>query len=110
MSNKPTPKQLITRAIWLAFQASSPAGYGFLHVGTANQLKESDMEDLLEEKDGSFTAYTDYVAGRMMKTDFNVNKAGVLVITPEAPRRDYQSWSRQYSTASDLLADVLKSF
>mgnify|MGYP001113841976 CR=1 FL=1 len=60
-------------------------------------------------KDGGLSAKTDYVAGRMMKTSFEVSAAGVLTIHPPIPRLDYQSWGARYRTAKELIEAVEKT-
>lgn len=104
----PTPSQILRRACWLMFQASSPMGYGFLHAAHASSLTEdtvvSDAD--LEKKSISF----DYHAGRMIKTRITVDDTGTLTISPEQPRSDYQSWAYEYPHASDLIAHVKASF
>lgn len=106
-TNKPTDKQLLSRALWLAFKASSPAGMGFLHADTANQQTEETL--FADSNEGRSVISTDYVMGRMMKTDFRVVD-GKLQIRPEVPRPDYQSWGREYPTAANLIAAVELSF
>lgn len=111
---KPTNEQLLTRALWLAFSASSPVGMGFLHSETARGITEetigNEADEPFKKNDGSLNIYTDYVAGRMMKTGFSVSKDGKLTIKPEVPRYDYQSWADKYANASQLIEEVEKSF
>lgn len=104
--NTPTPQQKLKRALWLAFQASSPMGMGFLHVAAASALTE---DSLFEQNEGRDEIYTDYVAGRMMKTSFKLDGEKV-VIYPEEPRVDYQSWGSTYKSATELLKAVDESF
>jgi hypothetical protein len=105
---KPTPEQKLKRALWLAFQASSAVGMGFLHAGQARQQTENSLfEDAMAGRSGKI--YTDYLCGRMMKTEFFIDGDSV-VVRPELPRLDYQSWGAQYPTASDLLRAVDESF
>lgn len=98
----------LKRALWLAFQASSPMGMGFLHAATADKQTEDSLFEQVQPNEGK--VYTDYVCGRMMKTDFRVDADGKLTIRPEEPRTDYQSWGATYRTATALIAAVEKSF
>lgn len=110
---KPTAKQLLSRALWLAFQASAPMGLGFFQTGIASALTEEKLFETCkpsEGSDGTLRISTDYVAGRMMKTSFIVDAKGELSISPAVPRHDYQSWAGSYSTAAELLAAVDQSF
>src|SRR4051812_8709698 len=88
ITTKPTTKQLLTRAFWLAFQASAPMGMGFFHAAQANEMTEIKLADGYAEEIADGIIDTDYVAGRMMKTTFEV-KDGKVVVYPETPRRDY---------------------
>lgn len=109
-TTKPTTKQLLARALWLAFQASAPTGLGFFHAGAANALTEEKLAADFAEDIEAGKIYTDYVAGRMMKTSFITDDKGNLSISPGVPRHDYQSWAGTYRTAAELLAAVEKSF
>lgn len=111
-TTKPTAQQLLTRAVWLAFQASAPMGMGFLNAGHAAELTEKDFAELEGRRrdDGSIEIYLDYVSGRMVKTDFKVSPDGKLTVSPEDPRHDYQSWSGTYRSGFELVAAVEKSF
>lgn len=113
MKTKPTNKQLIARALWLAFQASAPMGMGFLHASHASQQTEETLFEACEPdaaSDAAIDIYTDYVFGRMMKTRFTVGADGALKISPETPRHDYQSWSGVYPTATALIKATEESF
>jgi len=110
MKTKAKPIQIITRALWLAFKASTPMGMGFLYIRAADLTKEENMSELVQTTDTGFSAYTDYVAGRMMKTGFYVTSDGVLTISPDKPRFDYQSWIVKYPTPEKLIEAVYKSF
>ncbi len=81
-------------------------GLGALHIGTANAQTE---DSLFESAARNGTIDTDYVCGRMMKTEFKINEAGELQIWPETPRADYQSWATKYPTAADLIAATEES-
>lgn len=91
----------LKRAFWLAFQASTPMGLGFLHVGAAGAQTEDSLFTSNPPRDGKI--YTDYVHGRMMKTTFDISEDGVLSISPEKPRADYNSWASTYRTAQELI-------
>lgn len=109
--NKPTPTDKLRRALWLAFQASSPMGMGFPHAGIASKATEATIFDHVGvDKKGPRQIYTDYVSGRMMKTQFKVDEEGKLTISPEDPRSDYQSWCGTYPTGTSLIQAVEKSF
>ncbi len=109
-TTKPTNSQIITRAVWLAFKASSPMGMGFLHAAQADGVTEEQLASLARETDKGIEVRTDYVCGRMMKTTFTVSPDGKLTVWPEVPRHDYQSWAGDYATAAELIAAVEKSF
>ena len=79
-------------------------------VRSADLTKEENMSKLVQTTDTGFSAYTDYVAGRMMKTGFYVTSDGVLTISPDKPRFDYQSWIVKYPTPEKLIEAVYKSF
>ena len=108
-TTKPTTKQLLTRAFWLAFQASAPMGMGFFHAAAANAITEEKLAEGYAEDITAGRIYTDYVAGRMMKTTFAV-KDDKLTVSPEIPRHDYQSWAGTYASATELIAAAEKSF
>lgn len=101
-----TKEQKLKRALWLAFQASSPMGMGYLHADSAAQQTE---ETLWEELKGKTNFYLDYCHGRMMKTEFKLDGEKVIV-RPEEPRHDYQSWGTKYPSATELLAAADESF
>ncbi len=104
--------QIISRALWLAFQASAPTGLGFFHTASATQQTEESLAEAVKPRgkpDGSLELYTDYVFGRMMKTGFKVSADGKLTITPAVPRHDYQSWAGTYGSDIELIAAVEKS-
>lgn len=106
--NTPTLEQLISRCLWLAFQASTPIGMGFIHVEAAKQQTEESLYKGCIYRD-PLCIDTDYVHGRMMKTTFSI-KDGKLVVMPENPRGDYQSWCLRYDSASDLISATHTSF
>lgn len=111
--NAPSPKDKLRRAVWLAFQASQAVGLGFLHAADASALTEKTILDatmLTDDPGPTYELYTDYVMGRMMKTDFKVDENGKLEIRPEDPRFDYQSWAGRYPSATKLIEAVEKSF
>jgi len=102
-----SPKQKLSRALWLAFEASGARGLGHFHAGVANKLTEADLIAHYEpttRKDGTMVVNTDYVCGRMVKTDFEVTPEGELTINPEEPSGAYQSWAYTYPTAAELIA------
>jgi hypothetical protein len=108
-----TNRQLLARALWLAFQASSPMGLGILHAARAAEITEEQLAEACigdPNKSGTIEVRTDYVSGRMMKTSFKVTADGTLTIWPETPRGDYQSWSGTYQTATELVAATHASF
>src|SRR5690349_16988974 len=75
--NTPTPTDKLRRALWLAFQASSPMGMGFLHSAQAAQITEATIFDYagVDEPEPRYIG-TDYLSGRMMKTGFAVDEDG----------------------------------
>jgi len=81
-------------------------GMGILHSRLADTATEASLA-ITPDRNGVIS--TDYVLGRMMKTDFRVVD-GKLQIWPEVPRQDYQSWASKYPTAAELIADVELSF
>lgn len=104
-----TPRQKLTRAVWLAFQASSPVGLGVLVAHDAETLTEESLGQAFrihEASDGSLSTSTDYLMGRMVKTSFKVSKEGALSVIPAVPRPSYQSWGRRYAHASELIKAV----
>lgn len=105
----PTAIEKLKRALWLAFQASSPLGMGFLHTKTASEATEESLYNDCVYRDPT-SIDTDYVFGRMMKTSFSVSPDGVLDISPKVPRHDYQSWAGTYATAADLIKATEESF
>ncbi len=112
MKPSTTPLNKLHRALWLAFQASSPMGMGFLHAASAAaQTEQTLAQDYSPRQlpDGSQEIYVDYAFGRMMKTMFALHQDGSIEVKPEIPRNDYQSWGAFYPTATALLADVEKT-
>lgn len=107
MTTEQTTK--LKRALWLAFQAAQPVGMGILHAEAAARQTEDSLFDDYGPMDDKAEIYTDYVCGRMMKTLFMVTADNQLVIQPEAPRIDYQSWARQYPHAQNLINAVEES-
>lgn len=105
-ANNPTPEQKLKRALWLAFQASTPLGMGWIHAESAALQTE---ETLWTQLEGKTDFYQDYCHGRMMKTKFKLDGEKVIV-SPEEPRLDYQSWGEKYKSATELLAAVDASF
>ncbi len=106
------PVNVVRRAFWLAFQASSPLGMGFLHTQAANAATESDVWAQVETDEWTGqrreSPYGDYVFGRMMKTGLKYTSDEVLV-TDNPPRHDYQSWCRHYPTYEALVEAAVKS-
>lgn len=84
-------------AMWLAYQASSPAGLGLLHERGGESRGTVISETFNEAGMGS----ADYCHGRMMKTHFRI-KEGVLSCN-DTPRYDYQSWAYKYPTYAALI-------
>lgn len=112
MKTKLTNRQLIARAIWLAFKSSAPVGLGVLHIKAAQQQTEETLIAYIDPKeasDGSLTISTDYVFGRMIKTTFKCDAKGTLTIWPEEPRGQYQSWAPEFRTATELVGAVYQS-
>lgn len=105
---KPTPHQLVKRALWLAFQASRAVGMGFIHATQASQATEDSFFE--KHKRSETSAYADYGLGRMMKIDIEADDEGNLIIRPETLRYDYQSWVSTYPTAKALIKATIKSF
>lgn len=104
-----TPTQKLKRALWLTFHASSAVGMGFLHANQANTQTEDTLFQLANP-DGGNRIDTDYLCGRMMKTEFSITDEGELQIWPETPRTDYQSWGIFYTSAEDIKKAVEASF
>lgn len=102
------PKTLLKRVLWLAFQASRPVGMGFLHTAAASQQTEDTLFESAKSSHKEDTVYTDYLFGRMMKTTFEI-KDGVVVVSPNEPRYDYQSWGDAYETGTALIEAAIKS-
>lgn len=101
-----TQRIKLKRALWLAFQASSAMGMGFLHASSAGAQDEDSLYGAYGPHTDAQHIDTDYVFGRMMKTTFRLNAQNELEITPQTPRLDYQSWALEYPTAADLIAAV----
>lgn len=80
-------------------------GMGALHMSSANAQTEDSLFKAVNPE-SKVKVYTDYVFGRMMKTEFSVNEAGELSVSPEKPRSDYQSWARKYASGSEMIAAV----
>lgn len=105
----PTPQQKLKRLLWLAFQASTPMGMGFLHAKQAEMQDEESLYTDAIHRDPN-VINTDYLCGRMMKTTFSVDAEGKLEVQPNVPRSDYQSWARKYATGDAMIAAVEESF
>jgi len=98
---------LLKRVVWLAFQASGAMGMGFLHSKTADEMTEDGLWAVLKDQ-ADRGIYLDYCAGRMIKTGFNLVD-GKVEVSPKIPRGDYQSWSRKYSSAQELIDAAIES-
>ena len=112
-----TAEQIVKRAMFLAYEASSVFGMGaFQAVDDVNE--EQVWERMYNRGDypGGNTdkgnrpgnVYADYVFGRMMKTGFSWNDTKIDV-NDTKPRIDYQSWSLKYEKYSDLIEAAIKS-
>ena len=96
-SNPEEALNVAHEAMWLAWQASSCVGLGFLQdkpEATKEQVVASAFH-----KDRPADGYGDYIFGRMMKTSFKV-KENTLQYSDGAPRYDYQSWAGRYRLSS----------
>lgn len=106
--------KLLKRTLWLAFQASIPVGMGHLHAEAAESMTEdvlfnSVKDDLRRHWRTELPFFdTDYLFGRMMKTAFIVNE-DTIIVEPEQPRADYQSWAMKYPTGSALVNAAVRS-
>ena len=110
------PVALAKRIVYLAWQASNVVGLGILQVRD-NTSEDSVWESATGRRDyGGMgkpsdpnEVYCDYVDGRMMKMRVSWDSEGVTLHDATAPRSDYQSWARTYSTYDDLAAAAVES-
>ncbi len=107
----PNARTVAARMVWLAFQASSAQGMGFIHAGTAaNAIEDDVLSCALGQTypDGSVCINADYVFGRMMKLYFWFNE-GHITLNPRPLDVEYQSWCRTYPTFEDLRIAAIDS-
>lgn len=85
---------IVKRMLWLAYEAASPMGMGFLHAN------DSETEETVWKQSGSGEGkvHGDYIAGRMMKIwGLRYDKESIDIPEDEL-RRDYQSWGGTYAS------------
>lgn len=85
-------------AMWLAYQASRPAGLGFLHE-KGGESRETVISETFPND--ATSGYADYCHGRMMKTSLHVK--GEVLSCNDEPHHDYQSWAGKYQTYAALI-------
>lgn len=107
------PEILAKRMFWLAYQASSPLGMGFLQA--RSNVTEEDVwrnvnisGDYAYHNDQPGKPYGDYVFGRMMKVGCEVGVDYVQCRDGEAAW-DYQSWAGTYPMFEALLQAAVAS-
>jgi len=100
-----TNKDIAEEMVWLAFQASSPMGLGFMHTKIA---AAATKEEVVKAAKWNDVYCIDYLFGRMVK--LNIKLGHKDVIFPQAkPRSDYQSWCNKYPTYEDLQLEAMES-
>ena len=108
------PKTLVKRIVYLAWQASTVGGMGFLQDRGPEQSEDDVWEHAYDNKDYALSynqegrIYCDYVMGRMMKLNVEWDKDHVTLPDTQ-PRCDYQSWCLKYPTYADLLNQAQQS-
>lgn len=99
-----TPKEIATKAIILAYQASKPMGFGYLQE-IYNATNQQILSNVVIEDN---SVYGDYILGRMVKLNLIWDEKGF--IQQYTPNISYQSWANTYKTYEELLSVTIDSF
>lgn len=109
-----TGELVAKRILFLAYEASSPMGMGFLHYKpdgvSEDQLWQEQRGGFRPCNVGGQDIYADYAHGRMMKLwGFSFTADSVTFDDERVPQSDYQSWCGRYPTNEALVTAAIES-
>lgn len=117
-NNKASTEAFAKRLFYLLWQASGVYGMGIFQ-DRGHQEEEEIWKVMMNQEDyfgptspkpkGVIKVDADYVAGRMMKTYFDIFPDRIEVSNRfENPAGDYQSWASRYKKISDAVKETAK--